>query len=278
MIRPRYRMLSLLPALLVFTVHAQSASDDSASGDTADLAKKLSNPVASLISVPFQFNYDSQIGPGDRGHRLTMNIQPVVPVSISDDWNMISRTILPVTTQADISPGAGSQSGIGDITQSLFFSPKAPGASGVIWGAGPAFLLPAASDDLLGAKKWGLGPTLVLLKQSQGFTYGFLTNQIWSIASVKNNRDRAPLSSLFFQPFLSYTTPTAWTYGVNAESTYDWHAHQAAVPLNFTVAKLTKVGKLPVSLTGGVRYWVASSAISPRGWGYRAVVTFLFPK
>ena len=276
--RLRYKTLGAFLALFSFGVHAQSAPDDGSANDSADLAKKLSNPVASLISAPFQFNYDSKIGPDERGHRLTMNIQPVVPISISDDWNMISRTILPVTSQADISPGAGSQSGIGDITQSLFFSPKAPGASGIIWGAGPAFLLPTATDDLLGAKKWGLGPTLVLLKQSSGFTYGFLTNQIWSIASVKNNRDRAPLSSLFFQPFLSYTTPTAWTYGVNAESTYDWHAHQAAVPLNFTVAKLTKVGKLPVSFTGGVRYWVASSATSPHGWGYRAVVTFLFPK
>lgn len=274
----RYRHLSLALALFSFAAHAQSASDEAAGNDSADLAKKLSNPVASLISAPFQFNYDSKIGPDERGHRLTMNIQPVVPISISNDWNMISRTILPVTSQADISPGAGSQSGIGDITQSLFFSPKAPGAGGIIWGAGPAFLLPTATDDLLGAKKWGLGPTLVLLKQSKGFTYGFLTNQIWSIASVKNNRDRAPLSSLFFQPFLSYTTPTAWTYGVNAESTYDWHAHQAAVPLNFTVAKLTRMGRLPVSFTGGVRYWVASSAASPHGWGYRAVVTLLFPQ
>ena len=274
----RYRMLSLPLVMLSFALHAQAAMDEAAGNDSADLAKKLSNPVASLISAPFQFNYDSKIGPDERGHRLTMNIQPVVPISISDDWNMISRTILPVTSQADISPGAGSQSGIGDITQSLFFSPKAPTSGGIIWGAGPAILLPTATDDLLGAKKWGLGPTLVVLKQSKGLTYGFLTNQIWSIASVKNNRDRAPLSSLFFQPFLSYTTPTAWTYGVNAESTYDWHAHQAAVPLNFTVAKLTKVGKLPVSFTGGVRYWVASSATSPHGWGYRAVVTLLFPQ
>jgi hypothetical protein len=246
--------------------------------DTADLATKLSNPVASLISVPFQFNYDSSIGPDERGHRVGVNIQPVVPVSISDDWNMISRTILPVTSQSDILPGAGSQSGLGDITQSLFFSPKAPTASGVIWGVGPAFLLPTATDELLGAKKWGLGPTIVVLKQSRGFTFGFLTNQIWSIASVKNYRDRGPLSSLFLQPFVSYTTPTAWTYGVNAESSYDWHAHQAAVPLNLSVGKLVRFGKQPVSFTADVRYWVATNETSPHGWGYRFVMTFLFPE
>jgi hypothetical protein len=274
-------MVGLLLAVATAPLHAQSApgaANAPGSDDSADLAQKLSNPVASLISVPFQFNYDSKIGPDARGHRLTMNLQPVVPVSVSDDWNMISRTILPVTSQADIAPGSGSQSGLGDITQSLFFSPKQPTAGGIIWGLGPAFLIPTATDDLLGAKKWGLGPTFVMLKQSHGFTFGFLANQIWSVASVKNNRDRPPLSSLFLQPFLSYTTPTAWTYSVNAESTYDWHAHQAAVPLNFAVGKLTRLGGVPVSFTGGIRYWIASSASSPRGWGFRFVTTLLFPK
>jgi hypothetical protein len=265
-------------ALFAVAVHAQSTSDSGSGDDAADLAKKLSDPVASLISVPFQFNYDSQIGPAERGQRLTMNLQPVVPISIGEDWNMISRTILPVTNQSDIFPGAGGQSGIGDITQSLFFSPKQPTSNGIIWGVGPAFLLPTATDDLLGSKKWGLGPTFVMLKQSHGFTYGFLTNQIWSVASVKNNLDRAPVSSTFFQPFLSYTTPTAWTYGVNLESTYDWHAHEAAVPLNLSVAKLMRFGKQPVSFTGDVRYWLADTDTGPHGWGYRFVVTLLFPK
>ncbi|PTR34043.1 hypothetical protein C8J98_102231 [Luteibacter sp. OK325] len=265
-------------ALTAWCSPLSAQSSPSQGDDAADLATKLSNPVASLISVPFQFNYDSSIGPDERGHRVGVNIQPVVPVSVSDDWNMISRTILPVTSQSDILPGSGSQSGLGDITQSLFFSPKAPTASGVIWGVGPAFLLPTATDELLGAKKWGLGPTIVVLKQSRGFTFGFLTNQIWSVASVKNYRDRGPLSSLFLQPFVSYTTPTAWTYGVNAESSYDWHAHQAAVPLNLSVGKLVRFGKQPVSFTGDVRYWVATNETSPHGWGYRFVMTFLFPE
>jgi hypothetical protein len=116
-------------------------------------------PVASLISVPFQFNYDQDIGALDDGERFTLNFQPVVPVSISDDWNMISRTIVPLTSQDDIVPAADSQSGLGDITQSLFFSPKQPTAGGLIWGVGPVFLLPSASDDLPGVDKWGIGPT-----------------------------------------------------------------------------------------------------------------------
>lgn len=272
---------TVLGIIVVLAPSAEAQTASAAAPDTdgaAELAKKLSNPVASLISVPLQFNDDSAIGPLERGHRLTMNLQPVVPVSISDDWNMISRTILPVSSQSDVIPAGGHQSGLGDITQSLFFSPKAPTSNGVIWGVGPAFLLPTATNDLLGSKKWGLGPTAVVLKQSQGFTYGFLVNQIWSIASVKGNRDRAPVSTLFLQPFLALTTPTAWTYGINAESSYDWHAHQAAVPLNFSVAKLVRFGKQPVSFTGDVRYWVASTDASPHRWGYRFVVAFLFPK
>jgi len=117
----------------------------------ADLAMKLSNPIAALISVPLQLNYDKDIGPADEGDKWLFNVQPVVPVSISQDWNLISRTILPVASQHDIFPGAGSQSGIGDVVQSVFFSPKAPTDSGWIWSAGPVLLLPTGSDDLLTA-------------------------------------------------------------------------------------------------------------------------------
>jgi hypothetical protein len=245
--------------------------------DAARLAEKLSNPVASLISVPLQFNYDSDIGPARGGHKNYLNIQPVIPIKLNDNWNVISRTILPVISQADIAPGSGSQHGIGDITQSFFFTPRASG--GVIWGIGPVLLIPTASDELLGSKKWGAGPTGLVLRQAHGWTYGVLVNQLWSVASVKGRySDRPPLSSLFVQPFLSLTTPTAWTYGANFESSYDWHGHDATVPLNLTIGKLTRFGKQPVSFTGGVRYWLSSTDTGPHGWGFRFVATLLFPK
>jgi hypothetical protein len=272
------RLSAVFCTFVVGAVMSAQAQTNANGEDAAELAKKLSNPVASLISVPLQFNYDSQIGPDDRGHRFTLNLQPVIPISIGDNWNMISRTILPMTSQSDIAPGSGKQSGLGDVTQSLFFAPKRPGSNGVIWGLGPAFLLPTATDGMLGSKKWGLGPTAVVLKQSSGLTYGFLVNQIWSIASVASDRDRPPHSALFFQPFLSYTTPKAWTYGVNAESSYDWHAHEAAVPLNLSVQKLNKFGTLPVSFTAGLRYWMATSDTNPHGWGFRMTVSFVFPE
>ncbi|MEC5398046.1 transporter [Uliginosibacterium sp. H1] len=240
-----------------------------------DLAKSLSNPVAAMISVPLQYNYDQKIGPARDGDRSTLNIQPVVPITLDAEWNLISRTILPVISQKDVAPGAGSQSGIGDIVQSFFFSPAKPTASGLIWGAGPVLLLPTGSDDELSARKWGLGPTAVVLKQSGPWTYGALANHIWSVAG---DDQRSDLSNTFLQPFLAHTTKGAWTFAFNTESTYDWRANEWSVPLNLTVAKLTKVSGLPVSFTGGVRYWADSTESGPHGWGLRFVVTFLFPK
>lgn len=127
--------------------------------DQAELARKTLNPIAALISLPIQFNYDRGIGPTDDGKKFVVNIQPVIPISIGPDWNLISRTILPIIDQEDILPdGSADETGIGDILQSLFFSPKEPTPRGWIWGAGPVLLVPTASDEVLGGEKWGAGP------------------------------------------------------------------------------------------------------------------------
>ncbi|UGY09659.1 transporter [Phyllobacterium pellucidum] len=259
----------ILPLVLTTTVLGAQAQES-----TADLAKKLSNPVAAMISVPFQANYDGGYGPED-GSKYTINIQPVIPFTLNEDWNVISRTILPVVWQDDIAGPSGHQFGLGDTTQSFFFSPKKPGLGGVIWGVGPAFLLPTATDDLLGGEKWGAGPTGVVLKQEGPWTFGALANHIWSFAG---DDDRSDVNATFLQPFLSYTTPDAWTFGINTESTYNWDEDQWSVPINLTVAKLVKFDKQPVSFTAGVRYWAESPENGPDGWGARFVVTFLFPK
>lgn len=275
---------------------AKEAGKTEEAEDT-DLAKKLSNPVADLISVPIQMNFN--FGGGfdiperhpllrvlprpvarfanrlfgedrDQGFRFLMNVQPVIPISLSEDWNLITRTIIPVVYQDDFL-GTTSQGGMGDIVQSFFFSPK---QGDFVWGVGPVFLWPTATDDSLGGEKWGAGPTAVVLKQDKGWTYGALANHIWSYAGAG---DRESVNLTFFQPFLSYSWPTATTLTINTESTFDWDESQWTVPLFAGVSQVVKIGKLPVQFTLGGQYWVEGPDSAP-DWSLRFVVTFLFPK
>jgi hypothetical protein len=280
----------------------------------AELAKQLNNPIASLVSVPFQANYDFGMGPTNNGSKFTLNIQPVIPISIGKDWNVIVRTILPVISQHDVfyrdipsfpglpdqilrdippalhddaekvgkklydeairkHPQNRSQDGLGDTTQSFFLSPKEPGPGGIIWGLGPVLLYPTATQDLLGGEKWGAGPTFVALKQTGGWTAGVLANQIWSVAG---NDERSNISAMFLQPFVSYTTKTHTSFTLNTESTYNWEESQWTVPLNAMVSQILKIGKLPVSIQLGGRYYAEGPSGAP-DWGVRLNFTLLFP-
>ena len=195
--------------------------------------------------------------------------------TLNEEWNLISRTILPIIDQSDLPVKGAGESGIGDILQSLFFSPKAPTSGGIIWGAGPVFLIPTASEDVLGGEKWGIGPTAVALKQAGPWTYGALVNHIESFAGEDS---RADISASFVQPFVSYITKTKTTIGLNTESTYDWESEQWSVPVNFTVNQLLKIGPQIIQAGAGVRYWADSPDNGPDDWGARIQLTFLFPK
>jgi hypothetical protein len=238
-----------------------------------ELAKKLSNPISSLISVPLQYNYNDGIGDGN-GEQSYINIQPVIPFSIGENWNLISRTILPVVNQGNFFPGDEYKTGLGNITQSFFFSPKEPTKGGLIWGVGPVLQIPTVTNDIA-PDQWGAGVTGVVLKQGNGWTVGALANHVWSIS---DEDEFGETSTTFLQPFVSYTTKKATSYSINTEAQYDWIAEEWSVPINLTVGQIIKAGGKPLQLTGGVRYWADSPPGGPEGWGARLVVTFLFPK
>jgi len=241
----------------------------------AQLAQELTNPLADLVTIPIQMNFDREIGPAEDGTKIATNVQPVIPFQLNDDWNLITRTIVPIVYQDEIYPGAGSQFGLGDINATLFLSPKKPTAGGLIWGVGPVLLLPTGTDDLLSAKKWGAGPAGVVLAMRGPWTLGVLANHIWSFAGDDSRQD---ISNTFLQPFAAYTWPSAWTVSVQSESTYNWKAEQWSVPVNVSVSKLVRFGQLPVSLLGGVGYWFESADTSPEGFRFRLQANIVLPK
>jgi len=270
---PISSLITTLLCLATSAIHAQQAEPAPQQTDqSAELAKKLANPISSLISVPIQSNYDFDVGPGN-GTVWKTNVQPVIPFGISEDWNVISRTILPVIDQQGLAlkGDALDAFGLGDITQSLFFSPK---ESSPIWGLGPVFLIPSATDDLLGSGKFGIGPTAVVLKQDGQWTIGALANHLWDVAG---DGGRGSVSATFIQPFISYVNHSHTTFSLNTESTYDWTEDQWTMPLNFQISQLLKIGGHPLQVFAGARYYAEKPENGPE-WGLRFGLTMLFPK
>lgn len=268
----RWSLLAAFAALIL-SAGSRSAEADPAGSEAEDLARALANPVASLVQMPLQQNFDFGFGAGGDGWRSTTNVQPVIPVSLNDGWNLISRTIVPIIAQDGLTGPGMRQSGLGDTLQSIFLSPKST-ASGIIWGAGPVLLVPTGTDRALGTGKWGVGPTAVVLSQSGQLTVGALANHIWSFAGSSHRPD---ISATLVQPFVSYATKRATTYGISAEISYDWRSATWIAPANLTVAQLTRFGSQPVQLGGGLRLFVLSPAGGP-DWGVRLNLAFLFPR
>ena len=244
-----------------------------AADDPAALAKKLANPIGALISVPFQNNTDVGIGELN-GSRNTMNFQPIVPFRLNDDYSLITRYIVPLITQHDITGAGTRQSGLGDTLVSGWIS-NAKVKNGVVWGVGGAFLLPTATDDLLGTNKWAAGPTAILLKQSNGWTYGALVNQIWSVAGDEEATD---VDQMYLQPFVTYNWKSGTGLTVNTELTRNWEASTTTAFVNIMAGGLLRLGGQLVQVQVGPRIPVAAPEGSKADFGVRAAVIFVFPK
>ncbi len=238
------------------------------------LRKAAQNPVANLISVPVQNNNNFGIGPYDRVQDI-LNLQPVIPVKLSPNWNLITRTIQPIVWQPYTNQTTGGEFGLGDMNPSFFFSPSKPGK--FIWGVGPALVLPTATNDILGQGKLSIGPTFVLLKQPKNWTLGVLTNNVWSVAGSGSRPD---VNQFLLQYFINYNLKKGYYITWQPTMTADWmqdSPNRWVVPLGGGIGRIMKLGFQPVNLT--MQFY--GNAVHPPGsspWGVRLQIAFLFPK
>ena len=266
----RWSMASLAAttALIALPARAEMSAEE--------LAKLAQNPVGNLISVPFQNNTNFNVGPYN-GTQNILNIQPVIPVEINKDWNIITRTIVPVISQPQLSPTTDRTNGIGDTVFSAFLSPANPGHW--IWGVGPVVQLPTNTSDELGNKNWGLGPTFVVLHLDHGdpWVYGVLANNIWSLSSSKQG---GAYNNGLIQPFVNYNFKGGFYLVSGPILTVDWKAdsgQQWTVPLGGGIGKIFHLGRLPVNTTLQAYYNVVHPD-NGANWQLRAQVQFMFPK
>jgi hypothetical protein len=258
-------MVSLSAAAILFMLPPPAAAQDA-----DELAKQTQNPIASLVSVPLQSNFDFGLGDRDATGTL-LNFQPVVPFAVSPSTNVILRVIMPLTSQP--APDGTRFNGLGDTVTTVFFSPSK--ASRVIWGVGPVFLLPSATNTSLGTEKFGLGPSVVVLTQPRKWTLGLLFNQIWSTSGAN---DRPDVNQTYLQPFANYNLGKGLAVGVSMEAAGNWKKDEVwTAPLLFSVSKVTLLAKQPVQVAVAAGPTVVSPIGGP-SWRFRLAMTFLFPR
>jgi hypothetical protein len=275
LIMKQFRITALMfAALTVLGIAAFSHAVRAEEKSKEALAKAAQNPVADLISLPLQNNTNFGVGPGDDVQNV-LNIQPVMPVELSENWNLITRTIAPVIYQPELVPGYGSEFGLGDINTTLFLSPAKPGK--IIWGVGPVFSFPTASDRVLGTDKWSAGPSAVVLTIRGPWVVGALANNLWSYAG---DDDRKDVNQFLLQYFINYNLPKGWYISSAPIITANWKADSGnkwIVPFGGGIGKIFRIGKQPVNAQVQAFY----NAVKPDNgpdWTLRLQLQFLFPK
>jgi hypothetical protein len=240
--------------------------------ETAELQRAVQNPVANLISLPFQNNTSYNSGPRDRTQNVH-NIQPVIPLSINEDWNLITRTIFPIVSQPSFARGQDRKTGIGDTTLSLFASPMKPAAGGLIWGAGPIALIPTASDDRLGPGKWGAGVSVVGLAMFGPMVAGSVISNVWSL-------EGEDFSFFTWQYFVNYNFTDGWYLTSSPIMTANWDGpHDAwTVPVGGGFGKVHRFGNLPPVNLSVQAFYNAEKTEFGADWSTRFQIQLLFPR
>jgi hypothetical protein len=268
--------MAAMAAILGLASQVAAQEPQAATGGSAEeLARAAQNPIAAMISVPFQNNINFGYGPNDHIQNV-LNIQPVIPISLSDQWNLVTRTILPVISQPGMAPGEGTTFGLGATQFSAFLSPAQTGR--LIWGVGPVVQAPTTTDQALGSNVWGAGPSLVALTMTGPWVIGGLANNVWSAGGAGRNR----YNTLTMQPFVNYNFASSpGTYmSFSPIVTANWEAksgEQWTVPLGLAVGQIFRIGQQPVNTQIGAYYNAIRPDIGPE-WQIRFQIQLLFPR
>jgi hypothetical protein len=225
-------------ASLLYAAPALQASE------AQELAEKSQNPVGNIISLPFEYNYDFDVGP-EEGDVQVLNLKPVYPMNFGK-YNLINRLVVPLSHQEERIPGEGSKNGLGNITYQAFVSPAQPGK--VIWGLGPAVILPTRTDNRFGPEKWSVGPAAVVLAKPGNWLVGALVQHFWSFAGDDDDNN---VNLTSFQYFINYNFPSGWYLTSTPTNTANWDADSSdryTIPVGGGIGKLVRFGKQPVDI------------------------------
>jgi len=271
-------LVATLSASAVFAQVAKPGTAPAAGGDIdkVGIAKKLANPIANMISVPFQYEYSRGLGANQAGSEQTLLFQPVMPFDLGGGDTLIVRPIVAGVREVNVQGASGqpySGYGVANVTIESFYAPNTN--SSWIWGVGPYAVSPVSNSGKFGTQQTGLGATGVVLNRAGPWTYGLLGYQSWSAGGdpafgTQNN--------LYGQPFVAYTTKEAWTFTTNMEALYNYDTRRTSNPLYVGASKLLVLGGIPFSFSGGPMYYVSNTPGGPSGWGARATATVVILK
>jgi hypothetical protein len=272
-IRSALLILSAAISLLCGAVVPANAQESSAPG-TSEIAKQAQNPIASVISVPLENDFNPQTGI-NKEDSYVLQFKPVVPFKLSNDWNLITRTVVPVIQVPELAPGVSGTTGLGDVQTSLFLSPTKVGS--VIWGAGPVISFPTATEDILGTKKLSMGPTVVALSIQGHWLFGALVQNLFSVAGPSKRSD---VNQMLMQPFVNYNMRHGWYLVSSPVITSNWEVNSDnrwTVPVGGGVGRIVHLGKLPVNAYTQF-FRNAQRPDGTTSWSARFQTQFLFPK